>query len=439
MMLLPLLLPDCGVWAQTETGSPFSVKGLGELQPRNYSRNFGMGGVGIALPAEKGVDPSNPGHYGNLEQPGFDLGVTHQRLKVQKGDLKETKKNTQLQNIAFGFPGSDRWTLTLGINPMVQRNYSIRDTLTREGIGEYARAYEGGGRLQKVFMGNGYNLIQRGDSLRLGIGFHVAYLFGELTKRRNTEFESPSNFNTRSQEELEFSDLIFDAGVHFQKRFALHSRESGEGTVPMRLMAGLTTDLPRNVTMERDHLATTYRGTSTRDTTSLVIGEELPLRFPLGYGGGLAFIYDEKLKGSFEYRTRRWGDLEGKAEDVLFPSEEARNRSTMRMGFELTPKREFDRSASYFAYWNYRVGARSTREYYEFNGQEMEDLGISFGLGIPLVRSSSHSTIELGAEWSRRGPKGSGTMLRERAWKFYFGVSLSPHRADQWFSEPKIR
>lgn len=437
-MLLPVLA-ETGVQAQNETGSPFSVKGLGELQPRNYSRNFGMGGVGIALPSRSGVDPSNPGHYGSLEQPGFDMGVSHQRLEVRKGDLQETKKNTQLQNIAFGFPGSERWTLTLGINPMVQRNYSIRDTLTREGIGEYAKAYQGEGRLQKLFIGNGYDLIRKGDSMSLGIGFHVAYLFGELTKRRSTEFESASNFNTRSREELGFSDLIFDAGLHFQKRFGLHPRDDGDEKVPMRVMAGLTADLPKDLNMERDHVAETYTSSSVRDTTSLVISEDIPLKLPLGYGGGIAFIYDEKLKGSFEYRTRRWGDIQGEAADILFPDESARDRHSMRMGFEFTPQREFDRSASYFSYWDYRVGARSIREYYNYNGREVEDLGISFGLGIPLVRSSSHSTINIGAEWSRRGPKGSGTMLRERAMKFYLGVSLSPHRADQWFSEPKIR
>ncbi|MFB6257088.1 MAG: hypothetical protein ABEH38_00210, partial [Flavobacteriales bacterium] len=174
------LLGESGALAQTETGSPFSAKGLGELAPRNYARNFSMGGVGVALPATDDIDPSNPGHYGNLVEPGLNMGVRHDRIMVTDGELEETKKNTQLQNIAFGFPAADRWTLVLGIQPMAQRNYHIEDTLVKDGIGEYAKNYVGKGRLQKLFIGNGYNIIQQGDSLRLGIGVFIGAAVARL-------------------------------------------------------------------------------------------------------------------------------------------------------------------------------------------------------------------------------------------------------------------
>jgi hypothetical protein len=245
----------------------------------------------------------------------------------------------------------------------------------------------------------------------------------------------------RVRKDVSISEFAFDAGVHFQKRFGLHPRkgtESGE-MVPLRFMTGLTVDVPRNGHLEKSELATTYTSTGTRDTSSFVEDQRLPFQLPLGYGGGIALEYDEKLTASFEYRTRKWGSIGSEASSLLFPSDEARDRRILRAGLEYTPLTEYSRTSSYFAYMDYRLGVRSVNEYFSYNGRQVQDLGISFGLGLPLVRSSSYSTIDLGVEWSKRGPEGSGSMLRERAWKFYLGVSLSPHRADQWFREPKIR
>jgi hypothetical protein len=441
LMGLSLFLSEERAIAQTETGSPYTVKGLGELHPRNYARNFGMGGVGIALPGVSGVDPSNPGHYGNLVEPGFDMGVTHDRITVSDGEIAETKKRTQLQNVAFGFPGSKRWTLTLGIHPFAQRDYDVEDTLTKPGVGEFARSYTGEGRIHKLYIGNGYNILHQGDSLRLGIGFNLSYLFGELTQRKSTEYRDPANFNTRIRREAALNAFAFDAGLHFQKRFGLHPRDGAEEgeMVPLRLMAGLTVDIPRNVQLEMSEVGETYTSSGTRDTSSFVEDEGVPFQLPLGYGGGISFEYDEKLTGSFEYRTRQWGSVGEEASALLFPGDRARDREILRAGFEFTPRTEYARTSSYFAYMNYRLGVRSISEYYRYNGREVRDLGISFGLGLPLVRSSSFSTLDIGVEWSKRGPGGGGSLLRERAWKFYLGVSLSPHRADQWFREPKIR
>lgn len=443
MLLLPIILTEPQARAQNETGSPFSVKGLGELGPPNYARNFGMGGVGIALSGRTGVDPSNPGHYGNLEEPTFEMGVMHQRIKVSNDQLSETKKNTQLQNIAFGFPASERWTLTLGIEPLVKRDYSVRDSsLQKKGVGTYHKAFDGKGRIQRAFIGNGYNIVQKGDSLVFGVGFHVGYLFGELNDSRTTTYESSTNFNTQIEEGTAVNGLVFDAGLHFQKRFDLHPRDGntdGE-MVPLRLMGGLSVDLPRELGIEKDRLVETYTNSGgVKDTVEMVDGKEIPFRLPLSYGGGIAVEYDERLKASFEFRKRNWSQVQGEAASLLF-SGNSRDRMTGRFGLEFTPRSEYNRSSSYFAYWDYRLGARAIREYYSYSGREVRDLGISFGLGVPLVRSSAYSSINIGAEWSRRGPEGQGaSLLRERAWKFYLGVSLSPHRADQWFREPKIR
>ncbi len=398
-----------------------------------------MGGVGMSLPGNTGIDPSNPGHYGNLEEPTFEMGAMHHRIGVSNGMEEETKKNTALQNISLGFPASDRWTLTFGLMPFSQKNYSVRDTLNKPGIGTHVRAYEGSGRFQQLYLGNGYNIIQQGDSLVLGIGAQVNYLFGTLQDRKITEFESTSISNTRVEEELSVNRFLFEAGIHFQKRIDLHPRpgSDGEEMVPLRLMAGGSVDLPSNGDMGYGELARTYNSSSFQDTSTFIEGASVPYRFPLGYGGGISLEYDDRLKAAFEYRTRLWGQGNDEGSRLLF-QDGGRDRSEMRVGFEFIPRKEYSQRASYFSYWSYRLGGRYIQESFSYEGEQVEDLGISFGFGLPLIRSSSHSTIDLGVEWSKRGPERAG-LLREQSWTFFVGVSLSPHRADQWFREPKIR
>lgn len=416
------------------------MNGFGELAPRNYARNFGMGGTGIGMAGEYGVDPVNPGHYGNLKEPSFEMGVLHQRYYLTDGTEEELKKSTDLQNIAFGFPASDRWTLSFGIQPFSHRFYDIRDTLEQEGIGEYAHTYQGKGRIQRLFVGNGYNIIQQGDSLTLGIGFHMNYLFGTIEDQRTNEFESSAVFNNEIKDKWSFSEFLFDVGVHFQKRIGLHPRKRDEEEmVPLQLMAGLTVDLPQTVTPERSFLSRTYGPEGrVKDTVRSLQDESYPMDFPLGIGGGIALKYDEKLTLTFDHRIRPWSSGKKNEEHPLF-SEGPYDRSETRAGLEYIPKNEYSQRASYFSYASYRLGARSIAEYSGYNGQQIQDLGISFGVGFPLVRSSSsYSMLNIGAEWGERGASGGGG-LEEEFWRFSVGVSLSPHRADQWFRKPKIR
>ena len=80
--------------------------------------------------------------------------------------------------------------------------------------------------------------------------------------------------------------------------------------------------------------------------------------------------------------------------------------------------------------------------YYNFNGTQLNELGISFGLGIPVVKSiridgektAIVSRINLSAEYISRGTVSSG-LIQEDYINFGIGLNLN----DKWFTKRKYR
>ena len=60
------------------------------------------------------------------------------------------------------------------------------------------------------------------------------------------------------------------------------------------------------------------------------------------------------------------------------------------------------------------------------DGQQINDFGISFGVGLPVYRSNS--TINVSAEFGRRGTKQNNLVLEK-----YAKLNLSVNLYDVWF------
>ena len=79
----------------------------------------------------------------------------------------------------------------------------------------------------------------------------------------------------------------------------------------------------------------------------------------------------------------------------------------------------------------YRVGFKYEQSYHSFGGTQINDFGISFGVGLPIYRSAS--TINIGGELGRRGTKDNNLVLEN-----YAKVNLSVNLHDIWFVKRKI-
>ena len=86
----------------------------------------------------------------------------------------------------------------------------------------------------------------------------------------------------------------------------------------------------------------------------------------------------------------------------------------------------------------YRGGFRYATTRLLVQDKHLTEYGISFGLGIPLIKAQSHgSSINIGFETGKRGEDKEGIIL-ERFVNLNFGFTFTPHKFDQWFYKRKI-
>ena len=85
---------------------------------------------------------------------------------------------------------------------------------------------------------------------------------------------------------------------------------------------------------------------------------------------------------------------------------------------------------------SYRAGYRLTNTRLNVNSQSVTEYAITAGLGVPLMKSKTSSTINIGMEFGNRGTKENG-LIKESFTNFYLGISFNPMNKQRWFKPSK--
>ena len=106
-LALILLITGMGM-AQTNSISPYSRYGLGDLQPDVFVQSRAMGGIGAGLRDPLHINVSNPASYSALKYTSFESALFHKTVNmVAKGFKSEKNSNTSLSYLALAFPIGD--------------------------------------------------------------------------------------------------------------------------------------------------------------------------------------------------------------------------------------------------------------------------------------------------------------------------------------------
>lgn len=393
--------------AQQRTYSPLSRFGLGESQQIGYGSNNGMGNTGIGMRSAYGLNNLNVASLTALDSLSFyfDGGVSYfwQSQETSKGSIKNS--DMVFDHIALAFSVSPRVSYTVGFKPVSGIGYKFLSLKVMEDNSNAFSELSGSGNLTQAYFGAAVKPINN-----LSVGANISYMFGNLRNISKASFGgSTGALNHGVYKEVRISSILYDFGGQYTHK--LDDDKSLTIGVTYRPKIGL----------KGDSTSYTARGAQFGDDNSLFDSrygvvdtlryenhdfKNNEIEYASSFGLGVSYNIDNKLTVGVDYLSEAWGDA--KHFDQSFGY---KNTSNYSVGVQYIPN---DRSAkSYLARVRYRAGA-----YYRDNNiahyrnvemnrvnSDLNNYGITFGLGLPLKRS--RTSINLSVELGKRSADGN--------------------------------
>lgn len=400
------------VWAQDRISSPYSRFGIGELFSNTHVNNMAMGGITQGIYNPYFVNSSNPASYTAFDTLSFvfDAGL-HGRLTTLSTTLQSQSADyASLGNLLFGFPVTGWWKASFGLLPYSATGYKMTDHHADSVFDKYDNVYEGSGGINQFYVGSSFDLAKN-----LSVGINVAYLFGTMNHNTATEFpDTLFRYNAKTVNSTRVHDFMLNYGVMYHKQYS----KGFQYTLGASFFA--QTDL--NTTS--DKLSYTYTKSSIgvealRDTIFYQKGADEKITIPMGMGLGFSFGKTDKwlVGGDFVYKQWEKFHYSSSPEALV-------NNTQFALGGFYNPSSST--VSNYFNRVTYRAGLKYSNGFLELRNQRIDEFGISFGIGLPLPRTSS--TINLAVELGTRGTK-EENLIQENFVKFTLGVSIF----ERWF------
>lgn len=407
--------------AQSLSDSPYSTFGLGDPDQTTYAAMAGMGHARVALLSSTNVNPSNPATLAALSQPVFDVGYRGVRLGVTSQGSTATTSYGYLKNIVFAFPGSKRWKSSFALTPYTRLGYELSTTEENDVLGTVNYQYSGTGSINKVTWSNSYTLVR--DSLNvLAVGANAHYLFGQLERTRLLEpSASSAGFDIQNTLTTNITGFDVDFGAFYLRKFGRN-----------RIIGGITYGLGNQVNATQTEYTFSLSGgtqTFVKDSIEVVADQESKVKLPSSFGVGLTYEYGTKWTVTAEYRATNWSELNLNDSKLLDANQVAFGMQYVPNSKDITNPLNYMRYRAGFRYGNTRLQTT--------NGTQLQEYGITFGVGYPLIKSASRTNINVAFEVGQRGEEAPDA-IREQFSAVTVGVTFAPNKFDNWFVKRRI-
>ena len=398
------------------TSSPFSRFGLGDLHSYSYGRFAGMGGASLGSRHQVQINSANPASYPAIDSLSFifEFGADGRLSEYKSATNKFTTNDVNFRYFSFSFPIT-RWSAaTMGITPYADKGYEIYVEENRDDIGRVGYSYFGTGTISKAYFGAGFNLTKS-----LSVGANIYYLFGKLNQNNSIYFiDDPKQYGFSEIEQTRLRDFAYLLGIQYD----LDLKNDNFLTI------GATFEKKSNFTAYHyvnQQKFLNYGGSTLSDSIKTIQDEPGKIQLPSSIGVGLSYTKLNKLEVNADFYHAKWSEARFYGSSL----QELTNQTRISMGAEYIPEETSIRS--YFKRVRYRAGVHLDKSYLKINNQQLNESGMSFGIGLPVTRSKS--TLNLAVEFGHRGTM-KDNLIREN----YTKISLYLNLVDRWFVQRKF-
>ena len=404
--------------------SPYSVFGLGELEKEGSAYNKSMGGTGIATRNRRFINYTNPAAVTARDTLAFmaDFGLEQKNTIYRQGDLRSANNTFNIHNFVMTFPIYRSSAFMVGLAPFSDVGYDFSSVEERQDIigntGNISYDSRGTGSVYQLFVGAGVTFWKR-----LSLGAEYLYYFGNIDRITRMDYLNTSYRSVRTGNELAIRGSTGKFGLQYEQKLG--------GNVSM--IVGAT----YRMSAKMDGYSTNYRyatqssvvDTLTHRVDTLAYGN---LCFGDEIGVGISVKGGDKWHAEFNYLRSGW-DKSGMDNAPGFSAIGDSKFSTTtsqsyRLGFEFVPNRNDIRY--YMKRCAYRAGVYYDQAYYKLDGNNINSMGITLGMTLPVFRWYNGLTI--GLDMGQKASTRHG-MVRERYAKITVGFNIH----DIWFQKTR--
>lgn len=479
--LFALLTVSSVVMGQKGSKSPYSAYGLGELNVAGYPVFSSMGGVSMGNMDSTVVNSNNPASYAFIgrNRPIFQIGLNGRSSVFSTEEGSTNQAHFGLNQFQLGLPIGTKWGAAVSVRPYSFSGYEItKYDVNADTDTVMQTVNEGSGGIRMASLGVAYKPVNfskidtifvkqsSADSLSkeknkvaiigkkiqvLSIGVNGNYMFGTSKQIRSTEF-IPSSFetvNSRVEDGLRVSGISPEFGVNYQFGFK-------SDRVSRTLSLGASYSPAIDVKAFQDLFAYSYTGSFYRgesanlvDSIQFIEDNQGVISKPESIKAGFEYQIgpngdkNSLLKISGEVNYEKWSSFETNFSNVV-TNGGLKDRTSMGIGLEWSPYtgyRSRDNTTPTLGKLRYRIGFNYTQTELLVKNSLNNDVGInnygmSFGLGIPIVANNSNTNINFGASLGNLGSKENG-LIQEQYLGFFVGLSITPGYGNYWFLKRK--
>lgn len=397
------------VKAQDNTSSPYSYYGIGLNAFSGSAENRAMGGMAVDSDSIH-FNFQNPAALGTLKLTTFSVGGNYSSIQMKEGNAKARVRNTSFDYLGVGIP--TKWVnFGFGLVPGTAVGYNM------EGVRENAlNQVEGTGGLNTLFLSASYKMLD--NKLRLGIEGN--YNFGKI-ETENYLFQEGIEYGSFEGNRSDLSGFRFKLGAQYEHKL------KRDFSLKTSLTYAPKTRLSSQNSRKIGTIASTTAGPLIVFDQEISLEDtkfDMPQEFTIGVGLGkfqkwfIGLEYKNQGKGNYRIATFLPDNLVYKKSD------------TYRIGGYYTPN--YTDISSYFKRVTYRAGLRYEQTGLNINQKDINEFGMSFGLGLPAGQFLSN--VNLGVEYGQRGTT-TANLVKENFVNIFIGISLN----DRWFIERRFK
>ncbi len=395
-------------YSQRTSYSPYSYFGVGETNFSATVENQMMGG-NTAYYDSVHQNMNNAASLTKLKFVNYSVGVDLKNTSYLSASTNEKSTAAAINYISVAIP-TKLLSFSFGIKPKTSVGYLLENDDKSKTPPELNR-FTGSGGVSNAFVSIGFELFKN-----WGFGVSSSYAFGNLNHYHTKILENIELY-TRVSSESSVSGLDYNFSTVYQKTFnekiTLYSSiiYQPEAKYKSRNNQTISTIDPNS----------SFGGDSEEIDLSAVGLKNTNIKIPNSLSFGLGLGQDKKWFLGFNYMKNDEGGY--KNELMGLDNVEFKSSQTYSIGGFLLP--EYNSFTNYFKTLTYRFGLRYKSGGLYVNNQQINEIGVNFGFGIPLAGISS---ANLGFEFGQRGTT-KASLIKEKFFSIRLGVSLN----DLWF------